>query len=250
MLPTEPTTPNVLLSNLPSRPQVEKVSKGKVEARWSPPEGPSAGTAVAYELEWRRCDGEWGDPNSSMKCDDVFATIPSLPAGVYYTFRVRASVDRVRGIQWTEWSPPSAPVLPAPAKQTAKPSGPAKGEAKGKAKGKKDATRAPRAPPVRSEEEATESVIEADLRGVLGGYHPSVQAAVETKLQDVKKQRAQDTANLKTLEDRNKAIASKAREDQLNELVKMKREMLNRALDNGETTAKREPAGPATDSWD
>ena len=59
-------------------------------------------------------------------------------------------------------------------------------------------------------------------------------SAVEAKLAQVKKQRQQDDANLKTLEERNRAIAHKTREDQLNELVRMKREMLNRSLEDGD----------------
>ena len=98
------------------------------------------------------------------------------------------------------------------------------------------------------------------MRGALGGYHPTAAEIVEAKLAEVKKQRDQDAANIKTLEERNRAIANKAREDQLNELVRMKREMLNRAIDNGETVhpppnaataaAAVQPAGKVTESWD
>ena len=48
----------MLLSSLPSRPQLRPLSKGRFEARWSPPEGPAA---VSYELQWRTCDGQWGE---------------------------------------------------------------------------------------------------------------------------------------------------------------------------------------------
>ena len=48
--------------------------------------------------------------------------------------------------------------------------------------------------PVRTDADATESVIEADLRGALSAYHPSAQAVVETKLAQVQAQRAQDDA--------------------------------------------------------
>merc|ERR1711865_58034 len=111
--------------------------------------------------------------------------------------------------------------------------------------------KAPRAPPVRPDEEATESVIEADLRGVLNSYHPTAQAAVEAKLAEVKAQRAEDESNVKTLEQRNRAIASKARDDQLAELVKMKRAALNRAVENGEAVENGdEPSKQAVSSWD
>lgn len=115
-----------------------------------------------------------------------------------------------------------------------------------KPKGKKDA---PPKPPSRTEEEATESVIEADVRGVLSGYHPTAQAAVEAKLQKVMEQRAKDDANVQTLEQRNRAIANKAREDQLNELIKVKRAALSRAVANGEALPLNKDE-PATASWD
>ena len=219
--PTEPTTPTVLLANLPSRPQLKPLSKCRVEARWSPPEGKAQ--PVGYELQWKRCDKEWG--KQSLECDEVIAASPSLAPGEYYTFRVRASVKRYSGLTWTDWSPPSAPIL---IKDGSKPSKGGKDK-----KGKKEAAPPP-SMPKRTDDEATESVIEADLRGAMSGYHPTAQAAVEAKLAQVKKQRQQDDANLKTLEERNRAIAHKTREDQLNELVRMKREMLNRSLEDGD----------------
>ena len=235
--PTEATTPSVLLNSVPSRPQLRTLSRGRVEARWLPPEGPSS---VSYELQWRKCDGVWGeDAASSLETEKVIGKTPSLPTGVYYSFRVRASVERYRGTHMTEWSPPSAPLLLEDKE-------PKEGDTKPKAK-----TKAPRAPPVRPDEEATESVIEADLRGVLNSYHPTAQAAVEAKLAEVKAQRAEDESNVKTLEQRNRAIASKARDDQLAELVKMKRAALNRAVENGEAVENGdEPSKQAVSSWD
>lgn len=109
--PTERTAPNVLLNDLPSRPQVRGLSKGRIEARWSEPEG--AATIAGYELQWRTCDGKWGEPGSSLECDAATATTPNLTFGTHYTFRVRASVERRRGTAWTDWSPPSAPILAA-----------------------------------------------------------------------------------------------------------------------------------------
>merc|ERR1711871_1827543 len=107
--------------------------------------------------------------------------------------------------------------------------------AQAKAKTRKEVQTKPPAPPERKYDESTESVIEADLRGVLDGYHPTAQAAVEATLAKVKAQRTQDENNLKTLEDRNVAIAKSAREQQLDELVRMKRDMLGRALEKGQT---------------
>lgn len=240
--PTESTSPSVLLSNLPSRPQLRSLAKGRVEARWSPPEGASA---AGFELQWRQCDGRWGEPGCSMECTDVIASTPSLPTmGAYYSFRVRATVKRYSGVQRTDWSPPSAPIQ-AYAKQ-----------AKKKDEGVKPKKQAPKEMPIRKDEDASESVIEADLRGVLSGYHPTAQAAVEAKLAQVKQQRSEDAANLKTLEERNRAISTKSREDQLNELVKMKREMLNRAveqdapLEKNGMAVKAQPAAAVTESWD
>ena len=222
--------PSVLLSNIPSRPQLRLLSKGRVEARWSPPEGPSA---VSYELQWRTCDGLWGEAtDASLECEKVVAKTPSLPLDVYYTFRVRASVERHRGIQQTDWSPPSAPLLLEDKDgKPASPNGDAKPKSKSKSKKDKEA---PIAPPTRADEDATESVIEADLRGVLNSYHPAAQAAVEAKLEKVKAQREEDETNVKTLEQRNRDIARKARDDQLAELVNLKRAALNRAVENGE----------------
>lgn len=250
--PTEPTQPSVLLNNIPSRPQLRPLTKGRVEARWSPPEGVDPSS---YELEWRRCDGDWGELDSSMPCNDVVATSPSLLVAnnAYYTFRVRATIKRYTSTQQTEWSPPSAPVLPFLKR-------PDEAKAKVDAKAKVAQKERPPAPPVRRDEDATESVIEADLRGVMADYHPTAQAAAEATLANVTKQRSQDESNLKTLEDRNRAIVSKSREEQLNELVRMKREMLSRAADSDEPIARpmdaaaaaeaTQPTATATDSWD
>ena len=54
-----------------------------------------------------------------------------------------------------------------------------------------------------------------------------------------------------TLEQRNRAIANKAREDQLNELVRMKRAALSRAVETGGAIPNEDgPEKPATNSWD
>jgi len=190
-----------------------------------------------------------------MPCNDVVATSPSLLVAnnAYYTFRVRATIKRYTSTQQTEWSPPSAPVLPFLKR-------PDEAKAKVDAKAKVAQKERPPAPPVRRDEDATESVIEADLRGVMADYHPTAQAAAEATLANVTKQRSQDESNLKTLEDRNRAIVSKSREEQLNELVRMKREMLSRAADSDEPIARpmdaaaaaeaTQPTATATDSWD
>lgn len=252
--PSQPTSPSVALSSVPSRPQLRPLTKGRLEARWSPPEGVSAS---GYELQWRQCNGQWDEPGSSLECAEVVTSTPSLNVtdGLYYTFRVRASIERYRGVQWTEWSPPSAPTQPY-ARHTKTNGGAVSPKGDGKGRGsKKDV---PPKLPLRTDEDATESVIEADLRGALSGYHPSAQAAVEAKLAQVKQQRAEDEGNLKTLEERNRAIALRARDEQLNELVRLKREMLSRAAEqngpmppNGTSAATAEPeANVTTDSWD
>lgn len=192
-----------------------------------------------------------------MECKELVAITPSLLVSdnEYYVFRVRALIKRYSGSQKTHWSPPSAPIQPL-VKRVENVS---EKKAEAKAKAKKETKRKPPAPPVRSYEDATESVIEADLRGVLNGYHPTAQAAVEATLAKVKAQRSQDETNLQTLEDRNSIIAKSAREEQLNELVRMKRNMLNRAMEHGEAIAPNcvaaaaeaaEPAAKVTEGWD
>ena len=57
-------------------------------------------------------------------------------------------------------------------------------------------------------------------------------------------------AKERAVEERNKALATKAREDQLAELVKLKREMLNRSVESGEAVASEEPKKVGPDSWD
>ena len=241
--PTEQTTPDVLLSDRPSRPQLRLLTKGRVEARWSPPEeGPSAS---GYELEWRLCNGRWGARDCSVETEDTVLVVPGLEMGSCFTFRVRAKVKR--GTQWTEFSPASAPIL-----VTTKES--SKGKAGKGSKGKQAVALSEAVVPLRSQEDASESVVMADIKRAKQKFHPTAQAAVDAHLAELSKRRMEDDAHVQRLEEQNRQISSRAREDKLTELARIKRDVVSRGASNAGDSGKA-PSGDGgsidvSDTWD
>ena len=234
---TEPTQPHVLLTSMPSRPQVLAKTKGRVEVCWQPPEG---GKVASYELQWRRIDGRWDEPGCSMETTDEVITTPGLSLNEYYTFRVRASLSRFRGNQFTEFSPSSGPVHPVKDPNARKEPKSSKSKSK---KSKQPAYDA----------DASETVIMSELASAAKSFHPTAQAHVEAHLQQLSKKREEDKANLQMLEKRNSEISTKAREDKLNELVKIKRDVIKRAepsVDSMEAAISGSIARSNTESWD
>lgn len=238
--PSEPAEPNVLLSSMPTRPQVLAKTKGRIEVCWQPPEG---GKIASYELQWRHVDGRWGEPGNSLETSDEVVTTPALSLSEYYTFRVRASLSRFRGNQYTEFSPSSPPVHPvkdpnAPRKQPK----PAKSNSK---KSKQPAY----------DPDASETVIMGELATAAKSFHPTAQAHVEAHLAELRGKREQDAANVQKLETRSSDISAKVREEKLNELVKIKRDVLSRSEPSNGTDAfdaalARNKMTNSTDSWD
>ena len=222
---------------MPSRPQVLAKTKGRVEVCWQPPEG---GKVASYELQWRRIDGRWDEPGCSMETTDEVITTPGLSLNEYYTFRVRASLSRFRGNQFTEFSPSSGPVHPVKDPNARKEPKSSKSKSK---KSKQPAYDA----------DASETVIMSELASAAKSFHPTAQAHVEAHLQQLSKKREEDKANLQMLEKRNSEISTKAREDKLNELVKIKRDVIKRAepsVDSMEAAISGSIARSNTDSWD
>ena len=218
--PTHATQPNVLVMNAPSRPVVRALSKGRVDVHWSPPEqGPKV---TNYELQWRRVDGRWGESGCSMETSEDGVTSPSLDVNSFYTFRVRASLSRFRGKEWTDFSPLSGPVHPS----TKDPETVRK-EAKRAAKALKKSS----SKPLANDADASETVIMGEIRTAAKSYHPTAQAAVEAHLQKLGKKRAQDDANVQVLEQRNEEIATKLRMDKVHELTKIKQGVMHRVGD-------------------
>ena len=242
--PTQATQPNVLVMNAPSRPQVRALSKGRVEVNWSPPEqGPKV---TSYELQWKRIDGRWGEPGCSVETSDAGVTSLSLDMNAFYTFRVRASLARFRGKEWTDFSPLSGPVHPS-----MKDPETLRKEAKREAKARKKSFPKPPA----DDADASETVIMGEIRAAAKSYHPTAQAAVEAHLEKLGKKRAQDVANVQMLEQRNEEITTKAREDKLTELAKIKQGVMDRVggIDDDtvlQTALQGSRARNNADSWD
>lgn len=242
--PTEPTKPDKHLHKRPSRPQARAASKGWFYVHWSPPE--SKVEVTFYELQWRLSNHDFDETSESciMEVAEPYATTPPLPQGCY-TFRVRACVQRKSGADWTDYSPSSAPVQP-----------PVKDASRSKSGGKGKSSRADstipkggsmergdvqEVVPLRSLDDASESVIEADIREAQRSnkYHPAAQAAVDAHLQELSKKRQEDAANLQLLEDRNQQLSEKAKEDRLKELVGIKQGVIDRSV--GGTAANSIP---------
>ena len=104
----------------------------------------------------------------------------------------------------------------------------------------------------------------ADIKAATsaGKYHPTAQAAVEAHLAELNKRKVQDAAHLQQLEDHNAQIATKAREEKLNELVRLKRDVLSRGGGamggaangangaNGDAVQANGGSVDVTDTWD
>ena len=157
-----------------------------------------------------------------METSEDGVTSPSLDVNSFYTFRVRASLSRFRGKEWTDFSPLSGPVHPS----TKDPETVRK-EAKRAAKALKKSS----SKPLANDADASETVIMGEIRTAAKSYHPTAQAAVEAHLQKLGKKRAQDDANVQVLEQRNEEIATKLRMDKVHELTKIKQGVMHRVGD-------------------
>jgi len=208
--PTEPTTPSAQLSQAPPRPRVRSLGKGSVQLRWSAPDVSDASKLTGYEVQWRRCDGVWGEPGSTVETHGAVAAISTLQPHTFYVFRVRASIDFRF---WTDFGPPSTPVqLP---------------KSKSKAASEQDispptagpALALPMRKPVYTADD-DESVIAEDIRQMAAVVqHPEVQAAADATLAQFTQKKQEDSSNLSMLEERSKALLAKGRAAQLNELT-------------------------------
>ena len=224
-LPTEPMVPLPAPPSLPSRPKLRALSKSCLQARWQPPADGEASVA-SYELQWRRCDGKWGEAGASLETAETTATTPPLETGVHYLFRVRA---KLQSKVWTAHSPPSVPLQPVAVKSAAR----TKGAAGGAAKPVVAAADIP-IPVRKPTADDGETVIAEQIREVAKlTTNPDVQAAASKSLEQMAQKKEEDATNLKMLEQRHKALVTRGREEQLNELVAIKQKELAQQLSNG-----------------
>mmetsp|Transcript_83329 Transcript_83329/g.166349 ORF Transcript_83329/g.166349 Transcript_83329/m.166349 type:complete len:599 (+) Transcript_83329:1803-3599(+) len=255
--PTEPTGPNPSLHAVPSRPKMRNTSKGGVQARWSAPQLKAGSKLTGYELQWRRCDGAWEEPDSSMEANDNVAVITALQPHVFYVFRVRASVNFS---YWTDFGPSSAPLQVSKRKGESQEDTPAPAS-----------TAAMQLVPILRKHSAddSETVIAEDIREMARSTNdPHLQAAADESLSQLSKKKQEDATNLHILEERHKSLVTegrevklmelsslnpnsnkKARELQLDNLVALKQ----KKLANGEAKeGSNEPTRSAidTDTWD
>ena len=111
--PTQPTKPSIQLQSMPSRPELTALEGLVVQASWSPPLLGKKATVVQYEVQWCICGGgrlAWSADQQAVTSATSYKTSALRQGRFYYSFRVRALVKTYASNDWSDWSPPAAPV--------------------------------------------------------------------------------------------------------------------------------------------
>lgn len=253
--PTEPTAPSLMLNRAPSRPKVKEAPQGGkcLHVKWSKPDIGEK-RLLGYEVHFRRCDGPWGEEGRVLECAKSSTVTPPLEVDTYYTFKVRALLERHRGVEslneQTNFSPPSTPFMIRSADG-------GRGQRDEKqAEATLDALQVPLRAATADD---GETVIAEQIRTLARASQATdaVKAAAGASLEQAITRKAEDAENLDVLEERHKKLMAKGREEQLNELVAIKQKLLAKQLAEGaaapsaqEEAEGAEPSGTAELDWD